>query len=389
MQARWRRPSAPSVTLAILVVLGLVVGCGKEDSRSPSTEGPTPIPSVLQRTIDDLVARLEVDPDDADAGAALAALGSVGIPTLRTAMGHPDPDVRIALVNVLEAVATDDAVDPLLRTLDDTDENVRVEAVEALGVVKNRRAVLPMLARYPRENDAQVRYEILTTLGLIGDPAAVALLDTETRSRDPYARMWAMSALCALRERSAARLVIAMIRDPELYVRRHVLSSCGVALDSTEGHAALIETALTAVNFDEAVRARRNLQGYLQRGASVTDLQRRIRAAALAALQGAQQPERAALLLADIGDPAGADALIAALEHLDPFVRHHAAYELGRLGDARAVPGLIKALSDSYELVAATAHDALLVFADGNDERARAAVAGYAGPRLERRLRKN
>jgi HEAT repeat protein len=367
--------------LAILAFQSVLAGCRESESPPPPAHAPTHPAPAVQQTIDALVARIEADPDDAEAGAALGALGSTGIPALRAAMEHPDADVRTALVNVLEAIATDDTVDPLLSALGDVDENVRVEVVEALGVVRSRRSVPPLLERYPREDAGRVRYEILTSLGLIGDPAAVDLLVGETHSSDRYARMWAMSALCAMEDPRAARLVISLIRDPDLYVRRHVLSSCGTALDSAEGRAALIETALTAADFDETVRARRNLQRYLQ-GASATDLQAQMRAAARAALQEGRQPERAALLLADIGDPAGTDALIAALDDPDPFVRHHAAHELGRLGDARAVPGLIAALADPHELVAATAYDALRIFAERKDERARAAVANYRGPRL-------
>jgi HEAT repeat protein len=368
----------------------LVGGCQPSGCRSGSPPEPTVAPtahSAVDDAVSKLIGKLRVEAERDDAIGALAALGETAIPALGKALKSGDAEARIAVVDALERIGTPAVTDALLTAFGDADEDVRYEAVEALGVVRDRRAVQPLLARYAKDNDDQVRYEILTTLGLIGDPAAGELLVAETRSEDRYERMWAMDALCTMKHESAPRLVVTLLRDSDIYVRRQVLSSCPKALDTPDGHAALIRTSLDADDFDEAVRARRNLETYLKTLAPGSELQKHIRDAARPALQG-EHPVQAALLLADVGDSSGTAQLIAALEHPNYFVRHHAAYQLGRVGGPEAVPPLIGALQDKQALVAATAYDALVTFAEQGDGRAKKAVESYKGTKFDQKLAK-
>ena len=89
---------------------------------------------------------------------------------------------------------------------------------------------------------------------------------------------------------------------------------------------------------------------------------------------------------AEIGDPAGTEILVTALTDANGFVRHHAAFYLGQVGGPDVVPALIAALNDTQPLVAATAHDSLLVFAARGDARAQTAVDGYRGKRFDVRM---
>ena len=63
-------------------------------------------------------------------------------------------------------------------------------------------------------------------------------------------------------------------------------------------------------------------------------------------------------------------------------MRDHAAYLLGRIGDPSAAPALIQALADQEPKIRAAAYNPLARFANDGDERARKAVASYAGPKL-------
>jgi HEAT repeat protein len=362
-------------------------GCQPTETSAPprAEETGAQAKSELAATVEGLARKLGDEDTRDDATAALTALGETAIPQLAAALGHADADARIAVLDVLEAIAGPRTTEILLTALDDSDEDVRLRAVEVLGVTRDRHAVQPLIERYAKDDDDQVRYEILTTLGLLGDPAAADLLVEETADSDRYVRMWAMDALCTMRDPRSPRLAVVLLRDPDPFVRRQVLSSCPAALDDEAGHAALIETALAAADFDEAVRARRNLQRYLAQSRDAEKLRHRIRAAALAALPG-ERPTNAAFLLADADDPAGIRVLIDAIGSPDHFVRHHAAYYLGRLGGPDAVTALVEALDDEQPLVAATAHDALLGLAERGDAQAKEAVARYKGPQFEQRL---
>jgi len=384
-------------TLGISITVALGSGCqygGCQSERSSTTSEtnavaePETSKTELELTLEGLVRQLRDPNRREESTAALTALGVVALPALRTALREADPEARIAAVNALEEIGRPEVVDVLLPTLHDADEEVRLEAVEALGVVPDRRAVKPLLERYDKDDDSAVRYEILTTLGLIGDPSTVDFLVGETKDEDRYVRMWAMDALCTMGAANAAAFSVALLDDADVYVRKRVLASCVRALDTPEGHEALIRIALTASDFEESVFARRNLQTYPRAFGSANDLKKQIRTAALPALRQ-ENPIQAALLLADIDDSSGVDQLIPALDHPNQFVRHHAAYQLGRVGSADAVPALIKALSDEQSLVAATAYDALIAFAEQGDSRARTAMERYTGTKFSQRLPKH
>jgi HEAT repeat protein len=337
-------------------------------------------PDHLQETIASLICRLDADSEDGDnAATALVALGPVVLDPLAKALERSSEPARRRIIDVLEQVGTPDAVPVLLLALKEGGEwDTRLAAVEALGKLPDRRAVAPLMAHYRSEDDGQVRYECLTSLGLIGDRGAVDFLVEEVGSTDPYARMWALDALCVMQAPEAITLGPALLQDPDPRVRSQTLRSCGASFEGAAGRRALIDTALYGDDFRDSVWARRYLRQQRSRSAGGAELTAQMRRAAIEALAG-PSTIRAAMLLGDLGDPAATEGLITALGDRDLWVRHHAAFLLGRLGDRRGVAPLIAALEDEQDLVAASAHDALKRFAEAGDTRAQAAVRTYGG----------
>jgi HEAT repeat protein len=335
-----------------------------------------------------LLRSVAVDPDKSDdAVTALVALGKAATPGLRAGLSDSNEDARLAAVDALGKIGGGDVVEPLLTALNDASWNVRLNAVQALGQLRSRRAVQPLLQLYAKDDDPQVRYECLTSLGLIGDPAAAGVLVAGTSSKDPYVRMWAMDALCEMRDAHASTLAAGLLTDPNVYVRRQVLRSCPGALDSSEGQDALLHVALTDSDFECTVWARRHLTAYVEKDPGGGQLRQKVLAEGLKAMQG-KQPVLAALVVGDLGDPRATDELIRALHDPNPFIRHHAAYELGKIGERRAVPALIRTLQDPEALVAATAYNSLQWFAAAGDHHAQQAVKDYKGQKFDHPLPK-
>ena len=312
-------------------------------------------------------------------------MGDAALPQLSKALADPNENVRMVAVGALSKMHGPGAVDGLLAALADTSSDVRVSAVEGLGGLGDRRAVQPLLEQYAKDDNPQVRYECLTSLGLIGDPSTVDFLVQGTSDADPFVRLWAMDALCQMDDPHAQERALVLVLDPNPAVRDQVIHACGDAFNTPDGRQALIELALNADDFPTTVWARRHLTGFVEHGPDGAQLAAQIRAAALPALKG-PHAVRAAMLLGDLGDRAATEQLIAALRDPNYLVRHHAAFLLAKLRDRRAVPALIATLDDKVEIVAASAYNALEWFADDGDPRAQAAVRNYKGKKFTQRL---
>ena len=350
------------------------VGKADEAVAPPGAQGD-PVGKAVTSLLDSAAKQ---DPAELDPAVdALAALGPPAIRHLAARLRDANEDVRGVVVEALGKIGGGDAAPALLAALSDESPGIREKAVEKLGELRVRSAVKPLLDQYHRDDNPQVRYECLTSLGLIGDPAAADLLLEETRSEDRYVRMWATDALCEMGDEHAAPIALGLLHDPDRYVREQVVRSCVRAFDTAEGHQALIELALSG-DFQISVWARRDLHGYAAGGSGATEVAEKIRAAARQALEG-DQAVRGALLLGDLGDPAATDRLIEAVRDPDQWVRHHAAFLLGRMGEPRAVPALIEALGDRVELVSLTARQALQEFAQRGDARAQEAIKKDTG----------
>ena len=372
--------TAHRALLTLAGVLAALSGC----HLYSGTRGGVGADGVTQ-----VVARLlgsAADPDKHDASVtALVAMGPAAIPGLAAGLGDADDEVRLTAVEALGKIGGTQVVEPLVRALDDQSWNVRLNAVQVLGQLRDARAVQPLLDQYARDDDPQVRYECLTSLGGIGDPAATELLVRETANADPYVRMWAMDALCTMGDARASALAVGLTKDPNRFVRAQTLRSCGSALDTPDGQQALIELSLFAADFESSVLARRQLAAAVRRRPDDAQLTGRMRRAGHEALQG-EQVTRAALLLAVSGDARCGPQLIAALWDANPLLRQEAAYLIAQVDAHDAVPALIKALADPEPVVAATAYDSLQQFAAAGDARARAAASTYRGKKFDRAL---
>jgi HEAT repeat protein len=166
--------------------------------------------------------------------------------------------------------------------------------------------------------------------------------------------------------------------------------SCREALAGADARRELLHMAIYERDFENSVWARRVLREQRQRAAQpdsiVEEMRREGRRALRDPAAAGGQRLQAALVLGEIGDARATAALIAGLEAPNVAARQHAVHALGQISDRRAVPALIGALRDREPLIQATAYDSLQRQAGAGDERARAAVREYAGPRFNQPL---
>ena len=136
--------------------------------------------------IDALTSLLLGDKDAGVRGAAAVALGQIG-----------DESAVVALAQVLGAPAP---AQKKKKSKPREDEFVLRAAARSLGQIRSRAAVNTLIAALGNEAYANdVRREAATSLGLIGDSAAVPALRAAFASDDPYLAQAAREALRRLR----------------------------------------------------------------------------------------------------------------------------------------------------------------------------------------------
>jgi hypothetical protein len=129
---------------------------------------------------------LPTERDEATLGAiggALAELDGLVATDLFDALIHPDPAIRRQAAYLVGESASPDAIPHLISSLGDEDEQVRQEAVLALGQLSDPSIELALDAHLRGETSGEVRLSI------------ESILDRRSRRRRPMAQRWRRRAL--------------------------------------------------------------------------------------------------------------------------------------------------------------------------------------------------
>jgi hypothetical protein len=109
-------------------------------------------------------------------------------------LGYPDQDIQRKSSDTLAEIG-EPAVTFLIQALKHRKTAVRLGAVEALGVIRSRRAVAPLLELLKHDSSNEVRWSVTYSLALIGDETAVFPIVVALRDPDKYVRSGAATAL--------------------------------------------------------------------------------------------------------------------------------------------------------------------------------------------------
>jgi HEAT repeat protein len=255
-----------------------------------------------------------------------------------------------ALGLALAAHGQTDRVNQLIRQLKDPNSGVRRNAADALGEIKDPRAVEPLIAALKDRDDYDLRQSVTSALRAIGTPAVEPLIAALKGPDDSHVRGYAANALGIVQDPSAVEPLIAALKDTDSGVRSVAAWALGrikdpravgpliAALKDSNEH--VRESAAEALAFDIGTPA-------------VTPL--------IAALKDsdAQVRDYGVWALGRIKDHRAVEPLIAALTDANSDVRRNAAVSLGLIEDARARDSLTAALKDTDADVRASAADAL------------------------------
>lgn len=343
--------------------------------------------------------------DDSDAGvrvAAAKALASIphaaAIEPLASAIEHAagtqlgKTETSLEEYKALaEAIAVQgkDAMQPLSRLLTSSHHGARLWAAWALGRIGGPQAAAA-LAGILDDRRSEVRQQAAASLGEIADPAGVSALAKAISHRDPDTRRAAAMALSAFCDEQALQALEHATRDLDEGVQRAAVAS--LARMGTVAAALRLKTAveserkavreealeavrspllkpqdakeavaLAAVRGDYAAAA---IEGEVALPALIEALKSKDADRRLGAVRGLERlrsVDAIPSLVHALRDPVGAvrdsvenalvavglpagGALVVALSSEDVAVQRHAAAVLGRIGDNRAVAGLVSVI---------------------------------------------
>jgi HEAT repeat protein/beta-lactamase regulating signal transducer with metallopeptidase domain len=249
-------------------------------------------------------------------------------------LGDAEVAVRRAAAEALLHMPDPRAIAALVEALrSDADASVRELAAQALGQIDDERAVPGLTAALRAERIPAVRRKIVWALAEIESASAAAAFIEALRDDDAEVRQYAIAGVGSLELKSAAPQIIPLLRDPNADVR----SRAAWALGELKSSAALEE--LMAATSDANADVRQHTISALS---SLED--QRALPAFLRALRDANVDVRrqAVSAIADLDDLQRAPReLIDALSDADVDVRESAIHALGNIKDASTVAAII------------------------------------------------
>lgn len=346
-----------------------------------------------RRAVSPLISALK-DPDPHVRWAAAGALGAIGdrravIPLCELLRHHAESSKWWEGVggpaNALGRLGDTRAVKPLIGALKHPHGETRWGAALALGKLKDRRAVKPLIAVLKSRDPRAPKGAAIIALGEIRDRRAVRpiLAAHKTITHGPE---FAIEALGKIQGAGALkRLLQALQRDKTRWRAKQALQCIPVEAMASDlvpllhGDDRLLQwkaaELLVKVRQPEAVefllkQLKDGYPGSRERAAEMLGGVRttRVIRCLISALAGGEIGPSVSEALVKIGTPA-VQPLIRALGSPDRSTRWWAAEALGKIGDPRAVPALIRATRDQF-----TRHSAAEALGNMQDPRATKAL---------------
>ena len=182
---------------------------------------------VLAQRVEDLAPEVR--------RAAVTALGMLGgsekaYPLIIQAKADPAPPVRAAVATALGAYRPPKGSDELLALIDDEEDTVRLKAIEACGVRKEERAVIPLI-NYRSHRNPEIKRLVIATLATI-NPAKLhsSLREVFSESvfdQDPEVRLASIQGLKVIKDPRVLDIMSVLLQDPDPRVKEATLRAYG------------------------------------------------------------------------------------------------------------------------------------------------------------------
>lgn len=184
-------------------------------------------------------------------------------PQLLADLKSAEPEKRRAAADELGGMRNRNAVLPLMAALTDKDARVREASAFALGQTTDSRAVAS-LTKALADKDATVRASIVFALGMIGERKSAQTLSKLCDDASPIVRAAAATALGVMQDEQGVDELVEMLTDPSFDVRYDAAWALGQfsEADAIEPLRAAM-TAIDSLPIDNSLREEFRLQAQL------------------------------------------------------------------------------------------------------------------------------
>lgn len=314
-----------------------------EDKKSINiTKNEDDLHSLIEEIIDQIYKLWQAYPFVGFIASTVVALGQSNyqmLQRLQTELAEKQyysrKDFITGVIAILGQIGSPQAVETLIKALNEGPWYVRAESAAALGRIGTNQA-LNALIKALHDDDNCVRGEVAEALGKIGTSEAIKGLILALHDRDNYVSGEAAVALAQIDTPEALQELIKLLNHPNKFVRWEAIEACHITSPS------VVRSLINALNHHEK-NIREEAAMVLGRIGTSEALE-----ALLPALRDRDRivREEAAEALMRASDPQTIDALIPALRDRDPIVRADAAQALGRIGSPQALEALTHGIHD-------------------------------------------
>lgn len=321
-----------------------------------------PNPKLAAIALTDLRSRLN--------GRKIQAIEKIKLTQLLVnSVSHPDPAIAISIIRILGQAGSElshEALATLINAVEHSNSDVARTAMEALGGIKNPKAV-PALIRAVSHTNPRSRIKAIYSLGRIGNTQAVPALIIAAEDTHAGVAQEAIFTLGTLKSREAEAVLLRAAIHRNTAIATAAIKALG-KIHSPGAVPLLIQTVSHSVNPD-VVREAISALGSIGSSAAIPVLSslvrrgtRDIAAAAIGALGAIGTPEVVPLLLNvaenaeyivangalwainEIRNPEAVPALVEALQHVHPNTASAIIAALGEIKSPLAVAALIETI---------------------------------------------
>ncbi len=303
------------------------------------------------RAVEGLIGILEDEKNQVRI-AAINALGEIGQPSaIESLMGRFTDQDGYARECAAEAIAKigEPALEPLINALGDNRRAVRTDAIRALGELKSKKAVKPLLSYFNKATDDFDKKRIIRALCKIKDPETSEFLIKMLQFPNHKIQTTVLKALDEMKVIEDVDIIIALLENKSGHMRSEAARMLGEMEErkAVEPLLSMLDDPVDSVpsNAAWALGKIGDLRAVMPLLELLMDKKERVRTSAEEALT-------------QIGSPC-VNILIMALEEEDELVRLHVAKVLGNIKDHAAVTPLTAMLHDEKAPVVKAAIDAL------------------------------